>query len=372
MNYKQVFYKDLRRDDWDTYIKKMPDAGLYHSWSWVNYITKFPNLKANLSFICLAEDRSPLAVCPLAVSFNSQSNYFEMSFGGNPCAVPLIADVKPSMRRKVLDEIFNTIIALAKEFDVKKLHMIWDPLVNHFCAETSFHKNHFELLRYQLNYYAENVLVIDLELAEGVLFEKVSKYQRRHIQRAEKKGIEVKVFNSGNNSTEINKYFTFFQEAHFKSAGKLTRPQETWDAMLECILIGDASLFVAFSGELPISYLFCGEFNLAAFGWSQVNIEEFESEYAPRHIVEWKAILHYKTRQFKFYEVGERYYGSQFYHIPTPKEISISILKERFGGFMLPKIKWTGYFDGELLTEGLFKESKEFISSASVVKIPEY
>ena len=73
-----------------------------------------------------------------------------------------------------------------------------------------------------------------------------------------------------------------------------------------------------------------------AFGWSQVNVDQYEKEYSPRHFLEWQAILHYKKRGFTWYEIGERYYGPQY----TEKEISISVFKERYGGLQLPKIHW--------------------------------
>jgi hypothetical protein len=372
MNYKLVYYKDISKNEWDSYVKQMPEAGYHHSWSWLNYITQFPNIKENVSFVCLGDSKSILGICPLAISFNEKGAYMEMSFGGNPCGTPLIADVKPSLRRKILDYIFCSILSITQEFNVKKICMVWDPLTISFCTGSFFHKNMFDLLRYQMIYYAENIVVVDLDLSEETIREGVSKYQRRHIQRAEKKGVIVKAFNSNVNSADIKTYFDLFQEAHFKSAGRKTRPQETWDAMADGLLANEATLLVAFIESTPISFLYCGEFGLMAFGWSQVNIDEYESEYSPRHILEWKAMMFYKTRKFKYYEVGERYYGPQLFHHVTGKEISISVLKERFGGFLLPKIRWTGYCDQKLLVDDFNGEIAEFLSNSLVMKLPEY
>jgi Acetyltransferase (GNAT) domain len=349
----------------------MPDAGYHHSWSWINYISNYPNLKENISFACLADDKSVLAVCPLAISYNQKGDYCEISFGGNPCGAPLIASLKASMKRKMLDEIFRIILSVTDKYDVKKISMVWDPIVKSFCADASFHRGSFELLRYQMNYYVENVIVVNLSLPEETLFEHVSKYQRRHVQRSGKKGVAVNVFNIDNNAHDIEKLFGLFQESHFKSAGSMTRPLETWNAMKDYLLAGVASLFVAFLDNLPLSYLYCGEFSSMAFGWSQVNNEEYEAKYSPRHILEWKAMMFYKSRKFKYYEVGQRYYGHQLFHPTTEKEISISVLKERFGGFMLPKIIWTGYCDDKLFADELNAGVKEFATKLPVVKIPE-
>ena len=114
-----------------------------------------------------------------------------------------------------------------------------------------------------------------------------------------KKIIEICKITIINNETEkdlLIKNFNEFQKAHFISAGKLTRPQNTWDAMLTSIEIGNATLFVANINDKSISYLFFGHFEQSAFGWSQVNIEEYELEYSPRHLLEWNAIIYYKYK----------------------------------------------------------------------------
>ena len=370
MKYNIVYYKDIQKSDWDAYVKQMPDAGHQHSWSVINYFSKFSNVKENLSFAYLDEDKSVLAICPLAVSYNQTGMYFEMSFGGNPCAVPLIADTRPSVRRKILDELFNQILSFSQQFDVIKISMIWDPLVKHFCSDHSFHRNNFELLRYQMHYYVENVIVVCLDVPEEILVTNMYGDRKRNIKKTEKKGVTIEVFNASNNYTEAKKYFDLFQAAHFKSAGRMTRPQETWDAMFDCLSAGDASLFIVFVGEIPISYLYCGEFESMAFSWSQVNDDEYESEYSPRHLLEWKAMMFYKKHNFKHYEIGERYFGTQFLYTATEKEISISAFKEKFGGRMFPKIRWTGYLDHQLLKDDYQKRLEKLLESMPMVRIP--
>ena len=93
-----------------------------------------------------------------------------------------------------------------------------------------------------------------------------------------------------------------------------------------------------------ISFLFCGIQNNFSAGWSQVNLEQYEKEYMPRHILEWQAILMLKKFGVKFYEIGERFYKTQSYN-PSEKEISISDFKEKFGGIFYPKIYYEYKFN---------------------------
>ena len=83
-----------------------------------------------------------------------------------------------------------------------------------------------------------------------------------------------------------------------------------------------------------LSCLFCGEFEKIAIGWSQVNTEEYQKEFSPRHFLEWETIIYYQKRGFNFYILGERNFGNQIFHNPTEKEQSIGQVKERYGGAM--------------------------------------
>ena len=119
--------------------------------------------------------------------------------------------------------------------------------------------------------------------------------------------------------------------------------------MFDAIVNGKATLFLAVKDDTICSYLFCGEFEKIAIGWSQVNIEEYEKEFSPRHFLEWNTIIYYQKKGFNFYIVGERYFGDQLFHHPTKKDYSIGQVKERYGGTMLPVIVWTGYLDKQLM-----------------------
>ena len=372
MKFDIVHYVDVGKDEWSGYLNEIPEAGYHHSWQWMSFISNFTGFTKNLSFLLFEHEEKKLsAICTLAVSFNALAKYNEISFGGNYCATPLVADVKPNIRRKILDEVFQMIQFYANQYNVKKILMIWDPLVRSLINDSSFHRNQFELQRYGLFYVVKNYLSVDLSLPVETLVENISKYHRRHINRSGKKGVTIKIFNQQYQSSLIPEYFGMYKKAHFISSGRLTRPQETWDLMRNGLITGEASLFVAFVNAEPISFLYCGEFEGMAFGWSQVNIDEYEVRYSPRHILEWNAILYYKENKFRYYELGARHFTPQPFDIPTNKEISVSVYKERFGGFMLPKIFWTGYFDGDVMASEVNAQLNNYLSASRMVKIPE-
>jgi hypothetical protein len=124
--------------------------------------------------------------------------------------------------------------------------------------------------------------------------------------------------------------------------------------MLEAAKAGTATLFVNFVDRRPASYLFCGEYAGMAFGWSQANDPSFTDSGQPlRHLLEWQAMLEYRRRGFAFYDLGDRPFPLQYPNRPSSKELSIAEFKERFGGFLLPKVHWRGHADASVLASEL-------------------
>jgi len=370
MDYKIVYFNDVSQEQWDTWVSGISTASYFHSWFWIDYSSKFQNVASNGSFAYLDSNSKLLAICPLIESVSNESN--EISANGAPVGTPVLQDnLKPGVRRNILDNIFSIIQDYAKAHVVKKIIMATHPLSHGICDnDISCFMNSFEFLRYRILYHVTNTTVIDLRLPYEVLFQNIGKYHRRHITRGQKKDITVKVFNSRENTGELKNRFKMFQDEHFTAAGKMTRPQETWDSMYSSAMQGSASLFCAFLGDIPVSYLFCGQFSSMAFGWSQVNVKEYEKTYSPRHLLEWEAINYYKKNGFSFYEIGERYYAPQLLHVPTEKQITISQFKERYGGSLLPKITWLGYFDKDALNGHLKACVDHYGIHDNLVKIP--
>lgn len=362
MEFKLVKFLDVDRQTWNDWVQAIPECNYYHSWEWLNYNLQFPGIEENLSFALLNTDGNLglAAVCPLAVSRDNQGAV-TISFAGVPCGIPALAKMTHSQRQQTLSHIFVLIQQHAERTGAKKVLMVHHSLNNACCNGDSLSQQYaFEPLRQQMVPAVWNTCVVDLSQSPEMLLANVSKFQRKNIQKAKKHGIEIKVFDGGSASADLEERMKQFQHLHVKAAGRVTRPQATWDAMKEGILNNRASIFVAFLQNKPISYLYCGEFSKMAFGWSQVNDPDYEKEYSPRHLLEWQAIVEYQNRGFKFYEVGTTFSGPQLFYIPSEKEKSISTFKERFGGILLTRIMWTGYYDVDMMREELARQVNDF------------
>ena len=323
----------------------MPDASYAHSWDYLRFFSLLPGLSSHDSFVAFESDMSPLAVVPLALSATDEAT--ELAFPrSSPLPAPALARLKPSARRRLLDEVMGTIESAGlaghavrcafRGFAVTQASADRDP-------EALTHL--FELLRYPLVLQTTTTLCVDLSLSEETLLDRLSKYRRRQILRSTRDGQTVRVYSARHEAERVRERFDAFHSAHRDAADRETQSQACWDAMADTVEAGAGSLFVTYVGDEAISFLYCGEFGRVAYGWSQANRPQFEAEHTPRHLLEWEAIRHYKARGFGIYEIGDRPHWAQPFHSPSAKEVSIGEFKERYGGFLLPKPLWMGYFD---------------------------
>ncbi len=327
---KKIKFTEIEKKDWDFYIDSINIYSPYYSsWS-IDYYLKFGNI-TNLSYILL-DGKTCIAVVPLAISSNN------LSFGQTYCPSPFVnTNLREANRRKIYQNIFEDIDAMIKNAKVQKYFFSTHPFQGFNAQKNNIAlNNYFELIKYASSIKIVNTLILDLTRTKEQLSNGLSKYHRKNIKKVENKKINFKIINSNNSLEEVNKIFFDYKNKHFDSASKITRPVATWEHMKNCIIDDKADLFYLEKDNVKISYLFCGKNKYFAFGWSQVNIDEYEKEFMPRHYLEWMAIQYYKITNKKFYEIGERYYDiikSEY----SEKELSISYFKEKFGSPTYPK-----------------------------------
>lgn len=328
MDCKFIEFSKVSSKLWDQEVDKMEGhIHLVRSNS-INFYSAYHKI-FNKSFLIEVEKKI-VGIVPLAINKNLKEYIY--GFNYNYCPSPVfIKGLKPSTRRKILKSIFVHIKNM--NLKIKKLNLFTHPV---FYSKKKFEinsKNQFELLEYTKNFSVINTLILDLKLDEEELINNMSKYHRRNISRT-KSSLTFNVYDNKNNS-ELKKKFKEFKNLHFKSAGKKTRPDLTWDIMFQNIINGFGVLFSTMVEKKDISFLYCGVFKDFAWGWSQVNKEGFEKKYMPRHYLEWKAIQYFKQKSYSYYELGENYKkkGNNF----TKKEISITEFKEKYGSSNYPK-----------------------------------
>jgi len=330
--YKQENFKEVFNKKWDDYILQLKVHSPYHQ-SWLLNFHLKSNESKNSSFVFLDGDKC-LAAIPLAIHKNN------ISFGGSPCPGPIVdSKLKESLRRKIFKEIFNTINVIMEKNNLKEYYFSRQTFQIRNSKNELTLKNFFELMSFSHDTQIYNNLIIDLSKTKKNLENDLSKYHRKNIKSSQSK-LTVKVIDHSLNSKKLDNYFDEFRKLHIKSAGRETRTIESWNIMKNCVKKKNAHLFVAKNKIKNISFLFCGKFDVFSFGWTQVNDDDFEKDFMPRHFLEWSAILFYKKIGLKYYNIGERFYPNSNGNI-SDKQLNISYFKEKYGAEVYPKIHYT-------------------------------
>jgi len=356
-------FEDVPNETWDRWVGSVYDGTYLHSSFWLDYCHATMEPGDCLSFAVLDSREEILAICPLGISESECDGvvFKEASWGGAPLALPAIMSGLPAQRRRLVRTVFEVLHDEMKERGVGRSFLRRHPVPNIVLKNCGLAVGEVEALSAGYFCNAQNTIVMDLGLTDEELNKGMTREQRKHLYQSQRAGLTVREFRG--ESPELNQVHDLYRLAHLESAGMLTRPGRSFDYMAEAAKNGQACLFAAFVNDTPISFLYCGEYGNLAFGWSQVNVEEYEKEFSPRHFLEWSAILAYKERGFTHYELGARWYGPQIYKIPSPKELSIAAFKERFGGQLWLDLTFERYFDQDLFRRQHEAAMREFLES---------
>ena len=345
MNLTRVYLNEIGDAEWDRLIGQVPESTFLHTSGWLRYCGLMKGVVEQSSFLVFNDKKELLGIAPFGVTALDNGTHVGR-FGGTPFPTPALANGSRSTRRKVLSGIGEIFQEFRSKHNLVSAHAMTSPLSQGFCAQSpGFFSEDLKMMSLGYLCHVDNTLLIDLNKSEEMLFSELSTYQRKHVRKSMKAGLNIGVYNKSSSAGDLEKFFDLFQKAHLTSSGQLTRPASTWEQMYKILVGGGASLFIVFLGDTPISYLYCGEYFRASFGWSQVNVEEFERSHSPRQFLEWSAIAYYQKNGFGYYEVGERFFGPQLLMVPTHKQISIADFKERFGGFYVPKMRWHTFYN---------------------------
>jgi len=335
MRFTKINFDIYLEKEWDSIIENMSGSRHFFYWRHLKYNSAFTKVK-NISF-AIKEENKIVSIVALAINNNFKPKIF--GFGNNYIPAPLfLIDINHSHKKKIYEFIFEEIFNIAKKNNIKNIKILSHPCSYQKSGPLLSSKNQFELILYGFKYIVHNTLIHALQCCTEIeMFNKCSKYHKKNIQYAKKKSMNFIIINKNTNNKFISIHFNNLKKFHFISAGRKTRSSKTWKVMEEQIYDGKSDLFCLEYNNVPVSYLYCGRYNNFVWGWTQVNLDIYEKELMPRHLIEWNAMLYYKSLGFRFYEIGERFLKQRNFK-PSKKEITISDFKEKYGSDWYPKV----------------------------------
>lgn len=340
--------------EWDAWVGSLPESTYLHSVDWLRYQRETVGAQHDASFALVDERGHAVALCPLAFTTTSVAGaeHVQASWAGAPLAVPAIERRPAASRRRLARAVYAALNQAARSRSADEILLRSHPMTRAMIGGDERPIGPTEPLSAGYRALPENTLIVDLGRPVEALEADMTHEQRKHLRHAVAGGITVTEHRGADPSAE--RAHLLYAETHFRSAGRKTRPDGSFAEMLATLRRGRATLFVGAVGSLPVSFLYCGEFSETfAFGWSQVNVDEHERALPLRHLVEWRAILAYRDRGFRYYEIGERPFGPLPHRVPTHKELTIASFKERYGGAL-----WT-YFMFERWWDPTVYEARE-------------
>lgn len=357
---------DLAPEAWDEACHQMGVTSPCHTWDVLDYYAKSCSAE-NLSFLLRNDQGQRIAVCPL---FLAAENFPELgirkvsSIAGAPLPSPLLCRSSDENRiRRNLRELDDAINAMCDTHDIVCTRYVYRSY-SYIQRDSHFFDTGglFDLLALGYIPTVFQSVALDLRREKIELESELSKYHRKEIRKAQSEGQRTVAIDSKTDRRNIENYFAGYQAAHFAAAGRITRPQASFDAMLAMLFSDKATLFVNKFGDIPISYLYCGQRHGVACGWSQVNV--FPAKVAsPRHFLEWSAINHYSDQNYILYDVGPKYYVGQIGIDVSDKQLSIGFFKERFGGVLSPEVHYKKFYDKEFCRFELGRDFDSYLNS---------
>lgn len=350
MDIRIVPFDDVANETWDTWVESIPTTTHLHSSWWIGFCHARVPPSANHSFAVLDNKGEPIAICPLGVTESTiaGSTFKAANWDGISPGAPAIRIDYPCQRRRVKREVYNVYHEKIRQQGAAYINLRGFPFTAGILNNTLAPDHQAEALLEGYFCQVYNYLVVDLSLPTEDILKGMTKEQRKHIHQSERQGLEIREFRG--DCEGVEEVFCQYQNAHIGSAGRMVRPQKSFDWMLDLLKKGKTTLFAAVVDRKPISFLYCGEFLNSAIGWSQANLDEFEKEHSPRHLLEYSAMLSYQRRHFRFYGLGDRWSSPQLHKVPSEKERSIAWFKERYGG-----VPWPDFFFERFLTRDLFE-----------------
>lgn len=324
----------------ETYQKNLDEIGGYsffHTKKILDYYQKSSNCK-NLSFFCY-EQQELIGFVALAV--NNIKNKINFSFGSTPCHLPIIKNtIKGRTRKKYLKEILIEIFNKLKKYKFDNIDFFYHPVSFKLYRQDIDYKNAFQILNFfDVDVVTINMNLVDLKEDQNLLESRLYPKLRQEFKKQKYNDLSFNVINNKNCNTEtINKYFDSYKKFHFLSAGKVTRPSSSWEAMREDLIDGRSSLFVIKKMKECLSFLLCFEHKKFSIGASQTNTKNLEllKNYMLRHYLEYKTINYYKLNEFVYYQIGHTYYFDKSFKSFEEKHKRIGISKLKFGADLFP------------------------------------
>ncbi|MCL5958551.1 MAG: GNAT family N-acetyltransferase [Chloroflexi bacterium] len=336
-------------ENWDAFCSSCPEAWFWHTSHYLQYQLHYRRdyRPIPLSFAVADENGEWLAAVPLLLEHHPAADgteWKELSTGIGSRDFPLMKGVLGRRQeKKVAKFIAGAVDELARQHRVARVAFRCNPLT--LAGPDS--PASLALLEAGFQFVARHSQVLDLNETRERLWADIRKSYQSLINASIKKGMKVHFLTGdGCSMKDIVEY----RLLHAKDAGRVTRPDETFDLQLQWARAGRAVLARASLSDghtAGFAYILC--FNHKAYYMSACTDPDVEDEHRIGHSIQWKVIEWLCHEGFDSYETGDQHLAPNLYYDVTPKDVSISLFKRGLGGRTVLVPWYERYYDSDLL-----------------------
>ena len=333
---------------WEEFLQRNIDVSPFYSLAWMEYQIAYSEdrLKDDLSFVALDAGGSVAAICPLYLEQYESTK--RLSYRGEyleSLRAPLVASgVSPNSRDKIRHALFYEIDRIALTTGAAKCNFIIDPL----CGDSQTEGYNY-LTRYGYLDASLTTILIDLGKNTSDLWKELRASYKALINKSER---IYKVFTMDAGSV-TREQFDAYVEVHHKAAGRITRPQRTFDIQYEMLKNDQACLFGVEMNSAWAGFAYFLHSKHSAYYGSGAEDPTLVIETPLGPVMQWAAIKYYAQTGLKYFELDNQYFGPQLFECPSAKDMSISFFKKGFGGSMTPLYRGIKYYDRDLMATEL-------------------
>ena len=341
---------------WDEFCVLSDDAWFWHTSGWLAYHLSYrPELRPQTKSFFVEIDGRIAAICPLLLE--DYQGKKEFSFGGEYGPVPAFHnDLGKMVKEKLKKVVFEEIDRRANAYAVKRVCFRFTILSHVFSEREERWFNY--LLKFGYLDNSLNTQIIDLGKPAVELRREIRHGHDAAIARAEK-GLSSEIFEQTNITAEV---FEQYVSLHQKAAGRVTRPSQTFDLMLEFIKQDKAFLVGALQNRKFLGFAYFFLYKNKVYYGSSCNDPE-AADLPVGHFIQWQAIEYMQRRHCQFYEIGLQQYGPTFSDFPTSKAIQVGAFKRGFGGFTAPCFRAEKFYDKGYFLEVYQDRLKKFANT---------
>lgn len=340
---------DAKRNEWNSFCDQSDDAWFWHTTEWFDFVLNLnPLLESKQLSFFVRDNKGILAIVPLIMEKKKtrSKERKEFSFGGGPIpSLCLKQELNTREREKVRTFVFKEIDSLALQHNVDRASFKIDPLAS--SLKNSIYPEDNYLTQYGYIDTSIASRIIDLTIPVDALWDDLRRNHKRGIQKTDT--FEITVYDKNNIHQAV---FDDYKELHRLAAGRITRPEFTFNKMYQWILDGTAILVASKDGmhNKNIGFEYYGMYKNSVYGFSAANDKAY-SQLPVRNRIEWEAMLWLKRHGYHLYEIGQQYYLSQLHHKPDQKLMNISHYKRGFGGFNVQMFLGEKYYSRDYFQE---------------------